>query len=116
MMQDESKVTYAPKLSREDSLLDLTKCSEEVARTIRGFSPWPCCHLKIGGIDCKIINAIPNNGSGKVGEILSDGTIAVGDGSIRILKLKPSGSKEMSWDDFCNGRSIHVGDICGIQT
>lgn len=114
-IQDESKVTYAPKLSRKDSILDLTKDSTEVARTIRGLSPWPCCHLNIAGIDCKIINAIPNKGTGKVGEILADGTIAVGCGSIKILKLKPAGSNEMSWEDFCNGRSVKVGDVCGVQ-
>ena len=114
--QDETQVTYAPKLSRKDSLLDLTQSADVIARRIRGLSPWPGCHLTISGIDCKIIRAIPNESKGEVGEILSEGSIAVGSGSIEILQLRPSGGKSMSWKDFCNGRSIQVGDMCGVQS
>jgi len=112
--QDESKVTYASKISRNDARLDLTQRAEVVARTVRGFSPWPACHLSIAGIDCKILNAIPKDGTGEVGEVLEDGTIAVGEGSIEILRLKPSGSASMTWKDFCNGRSIQKGVCCEV--
>ena len=112
--QDESLVTYAPKLSRDDSILDLTLDAQTVARTIRGLSPWPCCHLQISGVDCKILNAIAKNSTGRVGEVLEDGTIATGSGSIEILEMKPAGSKTMNWNDFCNGRSIKVGCQCEV--
>jgi methionyl-tRNA formyltransferase len=112
--QDESLVTYAPKLSRNDALLDLSQEAVVVARTIRGLSPWPCCHLIIAGVDCKILNAISKNSNGNVGEVLEDGTIATGKGSIEILKMKPAGSKAMSWKDFCNGRSIRAGSLCEV--
>jgi methionyl-tRNA formyltransferase len=111
-VQDEAQVTYAPKLSRADATLDLSQPAEVVARTIRGLSPWPCCHLTIAGIDCKILNAIAKNSSGTVGEVLEDGTIATGTGSIEILEMKPAGSKAMTWKDFCNGRSIRIGCVC----
>lgn len=114
--QNETEVTYAPKLSRNDARIDLTKSATDVANTIRGYSPWPGCHLLISGIDCKVMRAIPNDGSGEIGEILEDGSIAVGKGSIDILELKPAGSKAMCWADFCNGRSIQTGDICGVPT
>ena len=113
-IQDEALVTYAPKLSREDALLDLSLDANVVARTIRGLSPWPCCHLMISGIDCKILNAFAKNSSGNVGVILEDGTIATGTGSIEILEMKPAGSKAMSWKDFCNGRSIKAGCTCEV--
>lgn len=112
--QDESIVTYAPKLSRGDANLDLSQDAVTVARTIRGLSPWPSCHLTISGVDCKILNAIAKNSSGDVGEVLEDGTIATGKGSIEILEMKPSGSKAMTWKDFCNGRSIQVGCLCEV--
>ncbi len=112
--QDESKVTYAPKLSRSDASLDLSKDAKVVANTIRGLSPWPGCHVTISGTDCKILRAIPKNGVGTVGELLDDGTIAVGEGSIEILELKPAGSKAMSWKDFCNGRSVQAGEMCEV--
>ena len=114
--QDDSAVTYAPKLSRKDAHLNLSQNAQRVARKIRGLSPWPGCHLNISGVDCKIINAIPKDSSGAVGEILSDGTIAVGEGSIEILELQPAGSTTMSWKDFCNGRSVQTGDMCGVHS
>ena len=113
--QNESLVTYAPKISRSDATLDLTQSATVVASTIRGYSPWPACHLVISGIDCKLMRAIPKESSGAIGEILTDGTIAVGEGSIEILNLKPVGSNDMSWKDFCNGRSVRVGDVCEVS-
>jgi methionyl-tRNA formyltransferase len=115
VIQDESLVTYAPKLSRSDAIVDLSKDSKTVANTIRGLSPWPGCHLNISGVDCKILNAIAKESSGTIGEVLADGTIATGTGSIEILSMKPAGSKAMSWKDFCNGRDISVGDKCKVQ-
>ena len=110
--QPESQVTCAPKLSREDAILDLNLTADEIARKIRGFSPWPGCHLYFGEIDCKIMNAVAVDGEGAVGEILENSTIAVGQGAISIMTLKPAGSGAMGWKDFCNGRSIQVGDRC----
>lgn len=110
--QVEAHVTYASKIRREDAQLDLHLNADEVARKIRGLSPWPSCHLYVNGVDCKILNAIATDGEGEIGEILSNGTIAVGTGAIEILELKPAGSGSMGWKDFCNGRSIQVGDRC----
>ncbi len=115
VIQDESLVTYAPKLSRSDAIVDLSKDSKTVANTIRGLSPWPGCHLNISGVDCKILNAIAKESSGTIGEVLADDTIATGTGSIEILSMKPAGSKAMSWKDFCNGRDISIGDTCKVQ-
>ncbi len=116
LTQDESLVTYASKLSREDARLDLSERNEVVARKIRGLSPWPSCHLVIGGVDCKLLNARAVEGSGQVGEILENKTIACGDGAIEITSLKPSGGKLMTWQEFCNGRSINVGDFCEVPS
>lgn len=115
IIQDEEFVTYARKISRSDAVLDLQMDAEAVARTIRGYSPWPGCHLKIGTIDCKLLNAVATEGSGEIGEILEDGSIAVGEGSVAIAKLQPAGGKPMSWKDFCNGRSVNAGDFCEAE-
>ena len=114
--QDESLVTYASKLSRKDSLLDLSASNEVVARRIRGLSPWPSCHLLIGGVDCKLLNATAVDGDGQVGEIIEGNRIACGRGAIAITELKPSGGKTMGWQEFCNGRSITVGDFCEVPS
>ena len=113
--QDESVVTYAPKITRADAVVDLQQDAEVVARTIRGYSPWPGCHLEIASVDCKLLNAVASDGAGTPGEILEDGSIAVGRGSVAITELQPAGSKPMSWKDFCNGRSVNAGDHCEVR-
>jgi len=113
-LQNENCATYAGKLSRKDALLDLFDSATQVSQKIRALSPWPGCHLLIGGIDCKILNAVAKEGKGEPGEILLDGTIATGVGSIEILQIKPAGGSEMTWKDFCNGRSIKAGEICKV--
>ena len=114
--QDEAVVTYAPKISRADAILDLQQDAEVVARTIRGYSPWPGCHMEISSVDCKLLNAVASDGMGTPGEILEDGSIAVGRGSVAITELQPAGSKPMSWKDFCNGRSVNAGDHCEVRS
>ena len=113
-VQNEDAATVAPKLSRQDSELDLTQEASLLAQNIRGLSPWPGCHLEIAGVDCKLLRASSNDANGPVGEILEDGTIAVGVGSLEILELQPAGSKPMKWVDFCNGRSVKAGDKCKV--
>ena len=116
IVQDEALVSYASKLTRKDAVLDLSLPNNVVARHIRGLSPWPSCHLMIGGVDCKLLNAIAVNGEGKHGEIIEGSRIACGKGAIEITELKPSGGKSMGWQEFCNGRSIKVGDFCEVPT
>ena len=39
--QDESLVTYAPRLAKEDGALDWSRPAEALARHVRAFHPWP---------------------------------------------------------------------------
>src|SRR2546423_5067582 len=39
--QDSSRATYAPKLDREDGLIDWNESAELIERKIRAFDPWP---------------------------------------------------------------------------
>ena len=114
--QDESLVTHAPKISRADAILDLQLDAEVVARTVNGLSPWPGCHMNVAGIDCKLLRAISSNGEGELGEILEDGTVAVGSGSVAITELQPAGSNPMSWKDFCNGHAVEMNDRCVVPS
>ncbi|MBC8202244.1 MAG: methionyl-tRNA formyltransferase [Planctomycetes bacterium] len=110
--QNESLVTIAPKLSRKDAQIRLSENAQLLARKIRGYSPWPSCHLLISGVDCKILRAIPNTKDGTIGEILEGALIGVGSGSLEILELQPAGGKPMGWKDFCNGHDVSVGNVC----
>ena len=42
--QDPAKVTKAPKLKKEDGLIDWSKSAEQVCRQIRAMQPWPTAY------------------------------------------------------------------------
>jgi methionyl-tRNA formyltransferase len=42
--QDPAKVTKAPKLKKEDGLIDWSKAAEQVMRQVRAMQPWPTAY------------------------------------------------------------------------
>jgi methionyl-tRNA formyltransferase len=42
--------------------------------------------------------------------VLADGTVATGDGCLRVLELQPAGKRLMTWKDFVNGHRVVAGD------
>ena len=106
--QDESEVTYAYNISREEEKIDFNKTAKEVFNQIRGLYPYPVAYtilnekpIKI--TECKISAEIKGN-IGEITEITKEGIIVkCKDTSILITKLKPSGKTEMLASDFING-------------
>jgi methionyl-tRNA formyltransferase len=39
--QDQSNITYAPRLKRQDGLLDYSHSAAQLSRKVRAYSPWP---------------------------------------------------------------------------
>lgn len=121
--QDDSKATYAPKLSKSDGAIDWTDSGESIARRIRGFHPWPgtfSFHHRDGDrtrISFQLARAADIAASDAApGDVLeadaSEGrlTIAAGEGAVEILKLQAAGRRAMEVDDFLNGHTIEPGD------
>ncbi len=121
--QDDSKATYAPKLSKSDGELDWTEPADRVADRIRGFHPWPGTYsfhrrdderTRISFQLARPADAPSDMGDpGKVLE--ADATegrlvVACGEGAIEILELQAAGRRAMEVDDFLNGYDIEAGD------
>ena len=107
--QDESEVTFAYNIKREEEKLDFNKTAREVFNHIRGMYPFPVAYTTLNGEIIKVCeNKIGTKTNGNIGEIISiyDNGIGVkcSDNEIIITKLKPSGKKEMMARDFINGR------------
>ena len=106
--QDESKVTYAYNIKREDEKIDFTKTGIEILNKIRGLNPWPLANFTIDGNEIKIFDA-----SFKKEEVKDPGQIVVidknalgiscKDGMIYLERIKPFGKKEMPIKDYLNG-------------
>lgn len=107
--QDESEVTFAYNIKREEEKLDFNKTAREVFNHIRGMYPFPVAYLELNGEIIKICESrIGESTKGEVGTITNlynDGIgIRCSDKEIIITRLKPSGKKEMSARDYLNGK------------
>lgn len=56
-VQDESRVSYAEKLSKEEARIDWSLSAEQLERCIRAFNPWPMSWLEIDEQPVKVWRA-----------------------------------------------------------
>ena len=124
--QDIKLVTFARKMNKEDGKIDWSDKGEKVYNLIRGTIPFPGAFTYYKGRKLKITRArflddyqgetdTVSLKSGRVVKIEKDSIfISTGDkGIIKILRLIPAGSKELTAEQFVNGYKIKAGDILG---
>lgn len=114
--QDESKVTYAKKLTSEERVIDWSKPAASIDRVVRCFSPKPGARTMFRGKWLKIIRGeVVEASTGlSVGTVADDKLLDVvcGDGSIyRALEVQPEGKKAMDADAFLRGAQLKKGDL-----
>ena len=120
--QDESLVTYAPTLSREDERIDWNLSVKQVYNKVRGTNPWPGSYTTYQGKTVKIWagqvhqceNAIKHHAhqdNGTIVKIFKDAIgVKVNDGVYLITELQIEGKKRMSVKDYLNGHCIFEVD------
>ena len=114
--QDESKVTFAPMLSRELSPLDWTHTARQLHDQVRGLIPWPATTTDIiGGQPVKVFEVEETGISTAAapGTIVAAGKqgidVACGDGLLlRIKQLQAQGGKRMAAADYLRGHPITI--------
>ncbi len=108
--QPEDGVTYAAKLTREESKLDWHKDAESLERQVRAFHPWPSAFFEVGSERIKVLSAEAVAGSGRPGAVL-DGTltIACGQRALRPLRVQRAGKAPMDTADLLRGFPIPPG-------
>ena len=120
--QDESLVTYAPTLSREDERIDWNLSAKQVYNKVRGTNPWPGSYTTYQGKTVKIWagqvhqceNAMKHHAhqdNGTIVKIFKDTIgVKVNDGVYLITELQLEGKKRMSVKDYLNGHCIFEVD------
>lgn len=108
--QDESKVTFAYNIKREEEKIDWSKTGEEIYNHIRGMHPWPVAYTLIDGQVMKIwwgekVSLDQESTPGTIIQIENDGFIVkTGNNmAIKVIELQPSGKKRMSAEQYLNG-------------
>jgi methionyl-tRNA formyltransferase len=115
--QDESRATYAPKVTRETSEIDWRDSALEISRLIRSCDPKPGAFTKTPKGDVKMFGPKVMDGiKGKPGEVLKttgELVIACGIDALRISGVQPAGKQRMAAHDWARGRGTKVGDVYG---
>ena len=120
--QDPAAVTHVGKLDRADGIIAWSKSSEEIARRIRAFDPWPGTNTTLP--DGSLLKIFPpvealetSSGCAPPGSIVAAGSdgilIACGTGTLRVRQLQAEGRKRMDAAAFLAGRPVLTGERLG---
>ena len=105
--QDESLVTYAYNIKREDEKVDFNDTGKNIINKIRGLYSWPLANFTINNLEYKVYDAYFEEcsvlGPGVIKVDKNNFKISCKDGMICITRIKPFGKKEMVIKDFING-------------
>jgi methionyl-tRNA formyltransferase len=111
--QPEAGVTYAHKLEKQESLLQLTRSAAVLDRQIRAYNPFPGAILHLGDKPIKIWRAHQVAAEGEPGAVLatdaSGVVVACGEGALCLEVLQAPGGKRLAAADFLRGHPMPVG-------
>jgi methionyl-tRNA formyltransferase len=108
--QAEAGVTYAAKISKDETRIDWKKPWQEVHNYIRGLSPFPGAWFESGGVRVKALRSTQGAGSGKPGTLLDDRlTVACGEGAVRLTQVQRAGKQPMAAEEFLRGTPMKAG-------
>lgn len=99
----------APKIFKEDCLVDWNDSTENVYNKIRGLSPYPAAYTMLEGKTLKIYDIEKDNNATSTapGSFETDGktqlSFSTADGRILIKELQIEGKKRMNTIDFLRG-------------
>lgn len=115
--QNPAEATLAPKLKKEDGLLDWTQPADKLHNRVRGVEPWPGAftfwrgrRLRLGRTE--VAPGEPADRPGVLARV-SDYGLEVGTGNDRLVirEVQPEGKKRMAVKSFLAGHPLQAGEI-----
>jgi methionyl-tRNA formyltransferase len=100
--QDASRVTYAPRLTKQQAEIDWNKPVAELSREIRAFNPWPVSYTFLHDDNLRLWSArvstdVERKAPGMVVEHNSQGLfVSCADGVLQVTELQFAGRKKCS--------------------
>ncbi len=124
--QDKSLATKAPRLKKEDGLIDWSRPSQAIKNQVRGLQPWPRAytlvsqpkgpHQKTEPLRLSVDRVALVPGEGPPGEVLVADkrlVLATGDGAVELLEVQPAGKRRMTAEEWLRGAAVGIGDRLG---
>ncbi|NQV20695.1 MAG: methionyl-tRNA formyltransferase [Rhodospirillales bacterium] len=108
-------VTYADKITKDDTHIDWSRPATEIDCRVRGLSPSPGAWFEIDGTRIRVLRAEPvEDMSGTPGVVLDDRlTIACGQGALRLLDVQRAGKSVTTADALLRGFPVPAGARVG---
>lgn len=119
--QDDASASYAPRIRKEDGLIDWSNPAQQIHDLIRGLTPWPRAYTSAHRgrlilhasrvtqgtyaetLPGTILTASPQEGL----------TVATGDGVLTVLALQSEGGRVLDAPAFLSGHPLPVGTRLG---
>jgi methionyl-tRNA formyltransferase len=128
--QNHGEATYCSLISREDGIVDWTRCAGHIDAQIRAYTPWPLCRTSFLGQCLFILEASPlDEGAGLAasnpapvhpppGTVLGVDKrhgilIQTGGGLLAVRHLQLETRKALDWRAFLNGVRNFTGSRLG---
>jgi methionyl-tRNA formyltransferase len=118
LAQDETRATYADKITKSEARIEWTHPAQVICRQIRAFNPTPGAYTTLAGIPLKIwrAHALSESGvgapgcvSGRAGELV----VTTGDGTLAVSELQPAGGRRLTSAQFLAGHALAAGTKLG---
>lgn len=108
--QDESKVTYAAKISKEEASVNFNQDAKAVSRLIRGLNPWPVATSTLNDVKYKLFDtAVVNEDSslepGSIVSVDKEGiNVACAHGQIKLITIQAPGKGPVKAADIARSK------------
>ena len=109
--QKDIEVSYAPKLFKDNTIIDFDNSCVNIHNFVRGLSPYPCAYTYIGGKLLKVFKTHYDiDKTDNTGTFDTDGKkylrVSCVDGWIYLDEVQLEGKKKMNVRDFLNGHGF----------
>ncbi len=120
LVQNESKVTWAPRITKEIAQILWEKRSLDIHNQIRALNPWPVAYTAFRGERLHVwrsmpvkrmsdFPAVPRTFLGVTQEGIN---VQCGEGTIlELLEVQRPGKSRVSGREFASGARLHVGEL-----
>jgi methionyl-tRNA formyltransferase len=117
--QDHSQASYAPKLRKEDGIIQWDRPAVDLAHLIRGVTPWPGAVTAHAGKSLRLWRAAPHSmpGAGAPGRVAKVDRLGVwvetGSDCLLLSEVQPASGRRMEAAAYARGHGLRAGDVLG---
>jgi len=115
--QDNGQATYAAKLTKAEAQMDWSRPADELARSVRGYNPFPVAATHLNAVPVKVWQASARMDMyGEPGTVLAADkkgiVVACGMGALCLEVLQRPNGKAIPASQFMQGFPVKPGDRC----